>query len=117
MIHRKKNIGSDEVVVDVKCLFAQIVIQDFWRQFLGENELITKSGESNHINISRWSSFLYLDILAEAPVYPLKAIIQTSFLKAQSELKPAMQNDSPLVSVAESLAEGQSIRAIGSTIS
>jgi hypothetical protein len=117
LIHRKKNIGSDEVVVDVKCGFAQIVIQDFWRQFLGENELITKSGEGNYINISRWPSFLYLDILAEAPVYPLEAIIQTRFLKAQSELKPAMQNDFPLLSVAESLAECQSIRAIGSTIS
>ena len=110
------NIGSDEVVVDVKCGFAQIVIQDFWRQFLGENELITKTGEGNYINISRWPSFLYLDILAEAPVYPLEAIIQTRFLKAQSELKPAMQNDSPFLSVAESLAECQSIRAIGSTI-
>jgi len=104
-------------VVDAKCHLAQIVIQDFLLQSQGEISLVAKSGEGNHINISRWPKLLCLNILTEAAIYPLEAIIDTRLMKMNSELKPATQYGSPLLCVAEPLAKGQSIRAIGSAIS
>lgn len=117
MIHRKRDIGGDKVVVDVKSRLAQIVIQDFTRQFSRENTLIAKLGKGNYIDVSGWPQLLCLYILAEAAVHPLKSMIDTSLLKTDSELKPAKQYDLSLSSVAKSLAEGQSIRAIGRAIS